>query len=293
MKFIDCFMYYDEDMILDLRLNMLDKFVSYFVICEANFNHNGSKRELKFDIKKFSKFKSKIIYLPLYFQPNNIKAINDMDSQLIKNSKILDNALLRENFQRNYLQNKIKDFQDDDLIIISDVDEIPNLEKFTYKSKITFFEQKMFYYKLNLLHENFKWYGSKITKKKHLLSPQWLRNVKSKKYPFWRIDIFLSKTKYNNINFIKDGGWHFTNIKSPKDIHFKFSNFLHHLEYEESNLKIEDLEKMIKERKISYNHSLDKKGNKWNSSISLKKVGDEFLPNYLNKNKSKYKIWFD
>ena len=293
MKFIDCFMYYDEDMILDLRLNMLDKFVSYFVICEANFNHNGSKRELKFDIKKFSKFKSKIIYLPLYFQPNNIKAINEMDSQLIKNSKILDNALLRENFQRNYLQNKIKDFQDDDLIIISDVDEIPNLEKFTYKSKITFFEQKMFYYKLNLLHENFKWYGSKITKKKHLLSPQWLRNVKSKKYPFWRIDIFLSKTKYNNINFIKDGGWHFTNIKSPKDIHFKFSNFLHHLEYEESNLKIEDLEKMIKERKISYNHSLDKKGNKWNSSISLKKVGDEFLPNYLNKNKSKYKIWFD
>ena len=74
MKFIDCFMYYDEDMILDLRLNMLDKFVSYFVICEANFNHNGSKRELKFDIKKFSKFKSKIIYLPLNFQPNNIKS---------------------------------------------------------------------------------------------------------------------------------------------------------------------------------------------------------------------------
>jgi beta-1,4-mannosyl-glycoprotein beta-1,4-N-acetylglucosaminyltransferase len=293
MKFIDCFMYYDEDMILDLRLNMLDKFVSYFVICEANFNHNGSKRELKFDIKKFSKFKSKIIYLPLNFQPNKIKRINEMDSQLIKNSKILDNALLRDNFQRNYLQNKIKDFHEDDLIIISDVDEIPNLDKFTYKSKITIFEQKMFYYKLNLLHENFKWYGSKITKKKHLLSPQWLRNIKSKKYPLWRIDILLSKKKYNNINFIKDGGWHFTNIKSPKDIHFKLSNFAHHLEYEESNLKIEDLEKMIKERKISYNHSLDKKGNKWNSSISLKKVNDEFLPDYLNKNKSKYKIWFD
>jgi len=92
MKFIDCFMYYDEDMILDLRLNMLDKFVSYFVICEANFNHNGSKREFRFDIKKFSKFKDKIIYLPLNFQPNNIKKINEMDNQLIKNSKILDNA---------------------------------------------------------------------------------------------------------------------------------------------------------------------------------------------------------
>ena len=44
MKIIDCFMYFDEDMILDIRLNILSKFVSKFVICEANFNHNGSKK---------------------------------------------------------------------------------------------------------------------------------------------------------------------------------------------------------------------------------------------------------
>ena len=65
MKFIDCFMYYDEDMILDIRLNILNKYVSHFVICEANFNHNGTERKLQFDIKKFSKFKDKIIYIPL------------------------------------------------------------------------------------------------------------------------------------------------------------------------------------------------------------------------------------
>ncbi len=293
MKFIDCFMYFNEDMILDIRLNILDKYVSYFVICEANFNHNGTKRKLKFDINKFSKFKKKIIYLPLEKQPQNLREIINSDNQSRKNSKILDNALLRENFQRNFLQSKIKDFHDEDLIIISDVDEIPNLEKFIYKSKITFFEQKMFYYKFNLLHENFMWYGSKITKKKHLISPQWLRNIKSKKYPFWRLDILFSREKYSNINFIKNGGWHFTNIKSPKDIHFKFSNFLHHLEYEKSNLKIEDLENMIRERKISYDHSLDKKGNKWSASVPLKKVDEKYLPDYLNKNKSKYKIWFD
>ena len=293
MKIIDCFMYYDEDVILDIRLNVLDKFVSYFIICEANFNHNGTKRELKFDVNKFAKFKKKIIYVPLEEQPKNIKSINSSDNQITKNSKILDNALLRENYQRNFLQTKIKDFHDDDLIIISDVDEIPNLEVFTYRSKITLFEQKMFYYKLNLLHENFVWYGSKISKKKHLLSPQWIRNVKSKKYPFWRVDILFSKTKYNNISFIKNGGWHFTNIKSPKDMHFKFSNFLHHLEYEQSNLKIGDLENLVREKKIFYDHSLDKKGNKWGASISLKKVDDEFLPDYLNKDKSKYKIWFD
>ena len=165
MKFIDCFMYYDEDMVLDIRLNILDKFVSNFIICEANFNHNGTKREFKFDINKFSKFKEKIIYIPLVEQPKDIKIINNSDNQITKNSKILDNALLRENFQRNFLQSKIKDFHDDDLIIISDLDEIPNLENFIYKAKITFFEQKMFYYKLNLLHKDFIWFGSKIVKK--------------------------------------------------------------------------------------------------------------------------------
>ena len=204
-------------MILDLRLNMLDKFVSYFVICEAKFNHNGSKRELKFDIKKFSKFKSKIIYLPLYFQPNNIKAINDMDSQLIKNSKILDNALLRENFQRNYLQNKIKDFQDDDLIIISDVDEIPNLENFDLKQskkKLIIFNQIMFYYKFNLSLPNLDWFGSKACRIKDLKSIDLLRSSKSKIYPFYRIDTLFSNIKHQSVEIVDNGGWHFSNLKN-------------------------------------------------------------------------------
>ena len=293
MKFIDCFMYYDEDLVLDIRLNMLNKFVSYFVICEANFNHNGSKREFQFDIKKFSKFKDKIIYIPLKEQPKNIKKINESDSLNIKNSKILDNALLRENFQRNYLFNKIKDFNNEDLIIISDLDEIPNLENFEYKAKITFFEQKMFYYKLNLIHKNFTWYGSKIVKKKHLINPQWLRNIKSKKYPFWRIDIIFSKTKYNSINFIKDGGWHFTNIKSAEKIDHKMKNFLHHLEYEESGLNVKDVEKIIAEKKVFYNHKADKREKKWNAQIFLEKERDQFLPEYILKNRSKFKDWLD
>ena len=293
MKFIDCFMYYDEDLILDIRLNMLNKFVSFFVICEANFNHNGSKREFQFDIKKFSKFKDKIIYIPLSEQPKNLKIINDSDNLNIKNSKILDNALLRENFQRNYLLNKIKDFNNEDLIIISDLDEIPNLENFVYKSKITFFEQKMFYYKLNLIHRNFKWYGSKIVKKKHLINPQWLRNIKSKKYPFWRLDIFFSKTKYNSINFIKDGGWHFTNIKSAEKINHKMKNFLHHLEYEESGLDVKDVEKIIAEKKVFYDHKADKRKKKWNAQIYLEKESDQFLPEYILKNKTKFRDWLD
>ena len=293
MRFIDCFMYFDEDMILDIRLNILDKYVSNFIICEANFNHNGTNRKLKFDINKFSKFKEKIIYIPLEEQPKNLREILNSDNQSIKNSKILDNALLRENFQRNFLKNKIKNFHDDDLIIISDVDEIPNLENFTYKAKITFFEQKMFYYKLNLLHKNFKWYGSKITKKKHLKSPQWLRNIKSRKYPFWRIDILFSMKKYHNINFVKNGGWHFTNIKSAEKIDYKMKNFLHHLEYEESGLGVEEIRKIISEKKVFYDHNADKRDKKWSAEIILVKESDKHLPSYIIKNKEKYTDWLD
>ena len=293
MRFIDCFMYFDEDMILDIRLNILDKYVSNFIICEANFNHNGTNRKLKFDINKFSRFKEKIIYIPLEEQPKNLREILNSDNQSIKNSKILDNALLRENFQRNFLKSKIKNFHDEDLIIISDVDEIPNLENCTYKAKITFFEQKMFYYKLNLLHKNFKWYGSKITKKKHLKSPQWLRNIKSRKYPFWRIDILFSMKKYNNINFIENGGWHFTNIKSAEKIDYKMKNFLHHLEYEESGLGVEEIRKIISEKKVFYDHGADKRDKKWSAEIILVKESDQHLPDFIIENKEKYTDWLD
>jgi len=293
MNIVDCFMYFDEDMVLDIRLNILDKYVSHFLICEANFNHNGTKRDLRFNINNFSKFSKKITYIPLDKQPANLRIINQDDTILIKNSKILDNALLRENFQRNFLQNKIKDFNEDDLIIISDLDEIPNLQNFKYKNKITFFEQKMFYYKLNLIHQNFFWYGSKICKKKHLISPQWLRNIKSKKYSFWRLDTYFSKTKYNDISFKKDGGWHFTNIKSPENIDFKMKNFLHHLEYEESGLGVEDVKKIMEEKKVFYDHGADKKQKKWNAGASLIKENDNSLPDYITLNKEKFKNWLD
>ncbi len=293
MKFIDCFMYYDEDLILDIRLNILNKYVSYFVICEANFNHNGTERNLRFDINKFSKFKEKIIYIPLTKQPDNIKIVGKTDNLLKKNSKILDNALSRENFQRNFLQSSFDKFDDNDLIIISDLDEIPNLEKFIYKKKITFFEQKMFYYKLNLIHKNFLWYGSKISKKKHLISPQWLRNIKSKKYPLWRIDILLSKTKYNDIDFIKNGGWHFTNVKSAEEIDYKMKNFLHHLEYEESGLGVDDVKKIISDKKVFYDHKADKTEKKWNAAVQLEKENDSNLPEYIISNKLKFKEWLD
>ena len=66
-------MYFDEDLLLDLRLNVLNKFVKKFVITEATYTHNGSKKKLKFDMNKFKKFEDKIIYIVIENEPNNLK----------------------------------------------------------------------------------------------------------------------------------------------------------------------------------------------------------------------------
>ena len=293
MKIIDSFMFFDENMMLDLRLNVLDKYVSKFIICESKFNHNGQKKELNFNINNFSKFKSKIEYYVVEDQPNNLKKINSEDSIKQKESKILDNALIIENYQRNFTYSRVKKFDEEDLILVNDLDEIPNLEIFKYQKKITIFIQKMFYFKFNLMYPNIQWTGSKICKKKHLINPQWLRNIKTRKYPLWRLDILFSKKKYNNIQIINDGGWHFTNIKNPDEIHHKMKNFLHHHEYEKSGIKIEDIKKLILEKKALYNYGVDQTKEKWSNNSELIKTNLNLLPKYIYNNQNKFKEWFD
>jgi beta-1,4-mannosyl-glycoprotein beta-1,4-N-acetylglucosaminyltransferase len=285
-------MYFDEDMLLDIRLNTLNKYVKKFVIVEANYTHSGVPKKLKFDINKFNKFKDKIIYKVVDQKPLKIRDTNLKDIEQ-KNSAILDNAVLRENFQRNYLQSEIDNFHDEDLILISDLDEIPNLENFKYKKKITIFRQKMFMYKLNLVYPNFLWVGSKLCKKRYLTSPQWLRNISSKVYPIWRFDILFSKKKFNNIEIIDNGGWHFSNIKSPENINFKMNNFLHHLEYSESGLNSEKIKKIVQEKRLLYNYSADQKENKWRSNVFLELAELDDLPNYVANNSQKFKDWLD
>ena len=128
MKIFDCFMYFDEEIVLDLRLNTLNEHVDYFVIVESIFTHKGEKRELMFNHEKFSKFKNKIIYLIYDEIPRNIEKIYDSDSEGIKSGKYILNAAYRENGQRNFISQGLKKADDNDLILISDVDEIPNLE---------------------------------------------------------------------------------------------------------------------------------------------------------------------
>ena len=297
MKIYDCFMFFDETMMLEIRLNILNKFIDKFIITESKFSHNGKEKKLNFDIKKFSEFKSKIEYIIIDKQPKDILQEDADDSVVRKDEKKIINSLKRENFQREMLSKGLVGLNQNDLVIISDVDEIPNLNNFKFEEvadQIIIFKQKMFYYKLNLYYENFDWFGSKAVIKKNFISPQWLRNIKNKNYSKWRFDTYFSQKKYNNIKFIENGGWHFTCVKSPEEVHKKLLSYLHHQDYESAKMNLDDLKQKMKNKNILYDHNQDKKNNnKWNTDKKLIKINTNFLPEYLIKNTDKYKEWFE
>jgi|694.fasta_scaffold90518_4 beta-1,4-mannosyl-glycoprotein beta-1,4-N-acetylglucosaminyltransferase len=259
MKIFDCFTYYDEDLVLDIRLNTLNNYVDKFVIIEAGEDHQGNKKKKNFKIDNFKKFKNKIIYLFFDKFPN------------------LKDSWQRENFQRNFISKALVRAKENDLIIISDVDEIPNLKNYNFvKSKKLFFvfEQKMLYYKINLLSETYPiWHGSKACRKKDLISPQWLRSQKIyKEYPIWKID----KIKFEHII---NGGWHFSYLKNYDGIVKKLQSFAH-TEYNKpkyTNLK--NIKKLVKNHKDIFGRK-----------IKYKKIEiNSLYPEYILKNLDKFK----
>jgi len=289
-------MFFDEEMLLDLRLNVMDKYVNKFVITEATYMHSGKPKKLVFDINKFSKFKNKIIYHVVDNMPPNIEPIYDNDSYSVRAEKLINNSVKRENYQREMAQKFLDDLEPDDIILINDVDEIPNLKNLDFKKinkELIIFKQKSYSYKFNLLYEKLCWYGSRACKKRNFVSPQWLRNTKHRKYPFWRLDTIFSKKKYSSIHYVEDGGWHFTNIKTPNDIEKKYLNFLHHQDFEYSGLKLIDIKEMVSKKKILYDHSADQRNFKWKGSTTLKKTDLSEMPEYLSKNYKKYTNWLE
>jgi beta-1,4-mannosyl-glycoprotein beta-1,4-N-acetylglucosaminyltransferase len=289
-------MYFDEELVADVRLNTLDQYVDYFIIVESRFTHKGDQRELKFDHKRFEKFKDKIIYLIYDKEPKGIEIVKSDDDEEEKSRKYIFNAAYRENGQRNYIEKGLLNADKNDIILISDVDEIPNLVNINFNEineKIILFRQNMFYYKFNLYLPDLIWTGTKGCKKKHLINPQWLRNVKDRKYPFYRIDTFFSKNKYKSIKYFNNGGWHFTNIKTAKEIEYKLRSYLHHREFDWNPLTVSQIEKIMKDKKAIYNLMVDKSLNKFENGDELKKFEFNKLPIYIQKNKSNFQEWID
>tara|TARA_B100001063_G_C16751892_1_gene550767 strand:- start:51 stop:848 length:798 start_codon:yes stop_codon:yes gene_type:complete len=263
MAIYDCFQYFNEDHIVDLRLNILDKFVDYFVISESTKTHQGKNKKLNFNIDKFLKFKDKIIYV-----------VADYDEKISPGKHIGGESPV-EQHQRNSLINGLEKASSEDLIILSDIDEIPDLKKLSNKNdkKFIAFSQKMFMYKLNLQNlDESNWIGSRITKKKNIKSMQTLRSLKFKNYPFWRIDKI-------NQHIIK-GGWHFSYLQTPMQIHNKIKSFSHG-EYDNGNFNEEKIRK-----KIIKNEDI------FSRKIKLKKIQlDDSFPEHIIQNREKFSDW--
>tara|TARA_B100000963_G_scaffold312088_1_gene289349 strand:+ start:2565 stop:3365 length:801 start_codon:yes stop_codon:yes gene_type:complete len=264
MAIYDCFQYFNEDQMVDLRLNILDKYVDYFVISESTRTHQGELKKINFDIKKFKKFEKKIKFV-----------IADYEKKIdFKNHTGGESPI--EQHQRNYLMEGIKNALPDDLIVLSDSDEIPDFTKIKDLNsikKFVAFSQKMFMYKLNLQNINeSNWIGSKITKKKNITSMQDFRNLKFKKYPFWRIDKYNQQIIY--------GGWHFSFLQTPQEILKKIRSFSHG-EFNDESVNLKQIEEKILKKEDIFGRDTE-----------LKKIDiDDGYPEYIIKNKERYSNW--
>ena len=277
-------------MMYEIRLNILKDKVDKFIVTESTYSHSGKKKKLNFDINNYPKFKDKISYIVIDKEPIGIVPENNNPSLQRSNS------LKRIALSYDESLKVLKNFSSNDFVMLSDNDEIPNLDSEYFlnnKSSIVLFNQLFIYFKFNLLYDKMLWTGTKGCTMEKLKSLSWLRNIKLKKYPFWRLDTLFSENKYIDLNIIQDGGWHFTNLKTPDEMYEKFMNFGHHDEFRLSGLTIEKIRDKILNKEMFYDHLAEKSSiNKWESNYKLKVIGDEMLPSYLIKNKNKYREWF-
>ena len=294
MRVFDTTTFFEEKLMMDLRFNILNPYVDKFVVCEARFSHSGKEKNINFNKKDYPKFEDKIIHLVLDNDPV------EKNTNLQKNPYWLrQSSIDRIEAQRNYISKALDVADQNDYIIYSDNDEIPNLSKVDFKknkTKILLFKQKLFYYKFNLAYPRVDWFGTKACKLKDLKNISWLRNIKNKKYNIFRLDTFFSNMKYQNLKIIDDGGWHFTNLKTPEELLKKYLNDEMHSEFELKDTNLKEIEYKIKNKFINYDHLIDTKSSnekKQNNRFDLTKVDLNVLPNYIKDNLEKYKSWID
>ena len=281
---------------LEVRFNILNKYVDKFIVAEAKYSHSGEKKELNFDINKFSEFKKKIIYIVIDNEPDDVVYQKKDKSKFEKKEDMRTNSIKRIAHQRNKIMDYLSEADDEDFIFYSDNDEIPNLENLNFENiqnKILIFKQKLFYYKFNLYCDRVDWFGTKGCKKKKIISFNWLREVKAKKYSFFRFDTFFSKVKYSNVKIVEDGGWHFSQLKTPKDIEIKLLNQEHHDEYRFARKNLPSVADLVKRKSIVYDHKAKSTDYKFFNEFKLKTLSMSHMPAFLKQNVKKYYEWFD
>lgn len=286
----DCFLYYDEDMLLELRLNTLHQYVDKFVIVESLYTFTGQKRErLHFDIEKFARFSDKIIYV-----------VNDrvpvIHQQAFQSNSSLVNAGETDPWQnetkaRNTIMLGLAEARDEDIIIISDVDEIPHpaaLAEFSRRHLCTTLYQHFYNFKFNLQVMNDdgtprlcklpKMVTFKNLKGFFRGQPELLRNVKRRGTPIresWlRWNLLKLRTK-----IVPQGGWHFSWVMTDERISEKMST-ISHTEHDLPEFNNPD----------HIRHCVENNIDIWNRPRKMKIVPlDSRLPAWLVANKARFK----
>ena len=260
-KIFDCITFFDNNLMFDLRYNILNNYVDQFVICESLYDHTGKKKKKNFFWKK-EYSKKKIIYILMKYPFP--KKNNRWENQAI---------------QRDYLLKKLKFATSDDYIFFSDPDEIIRPEKlknFKLKKKYGIFLQDFFNYKFNLFNRyESPWEGTRVAKKKDLKSIDFMRQKVLSK----NLKKFFKFNIEKNIEIIKNGGWHFNNIMNPKTISIKLKTFAH----SEFSGKRFSSHKIIME-KIKKKKDLFERGHVY-KKVKL----DKDFPKFLIDNKKRYK----
>ena len=286
----DCFMYYDEDMLLELRLNTLDAYVDKFVIVESLYTFAGKRRDkLHFDIEKFDRFRDKIIYV-----------VNDAVPKIHHHDFMSNSSLVKagesdpwenETIARNSIMRGLVNAMDDDIIIVSDVDEIPRPEALSQYRRhylCLTLHQNFYNYKFNLqvLNED----GTprqvklpKMTRYKYLKGffrgqPELFRNVKRSGTPIrdskllWGILKLRTKT-------VHDAGWHFSWVMSDERISEKM-NTISHTEHNLPQFNNPDHIRRCVEQNVDI----------WNRprKMVVRPITTEFMPAWLVDNQARF-----
>lgn len=258
-KIYDCITFFDENFLANLRFEILNEVVDFFIVCESKFDHKGIKKSINFSLLN-NKFKGKVRHIVVEEQFPDF-----------------ENGWKNEEYQREKIFDGINDADINDYIIYSDSDEIPNpnlLKELKLKKRFGIFLQNFYVYKMNIFNKfETPWEGSRVCKKKNLKSFSFLRKKILKKNidkPFWKINI------EKNIELFEDGGWHFNNLYTLELIKKKLETFPHTEFNDKEYTKIENIK-----RKVNNLEDLFGRGHKY-EKVSI----DKSYPDYILNNKN-------
>lgn len=260
MKIFDCTIFFNEVNLLEIRLNVLSPYIDYFVIVQSTHTFTGNKKEVIdiLNLPFIEPFKDRIKHFVIDTTPD----IDPWENEI---------------YQRNHIQTVLNELAEpDDIILISDLDEIPNLEHFNFNIKdneIYYCKQLQYYYYFNLL-QNQIWYGTNICRFKILdiYTPQNMRDFRNESFTF-TIDSKKDGIEKYQYQF---EGWHFSYLGTKEQIKYKLQSFCH-TEY--AKLQDWEIEYSIKLKSDLYQRS----------GFTYKVVGLDGMPDYILNNKEKYK----